>query len=437
MSLNADQEAGVEWIVSSILESDTRYLTLVGAGGTGKTHCVMEAVQQLLNAGLSVVLTAPTNKAVKQLQKAAKAYGLPMDEVEFMTIHSALGLALLPNEDRKYAVRSGRGVMEDFDVVVIDEASMMPRRALTQELIPDCEQHDTKVLFMGDDLQLPPVKEPVSMVFTDEFPQFRLEKNMRQADGQLLTLNGMLRQAMLDDKPFPAPELDGEQVVHIPAAGFLSGILEAFDIDTNLEEQRVLAWTNRRVDNINSAIRHKIYGEGCAPFIAGEQVVTGGPLKNAEGEIILGTDEECIVHHVDEESYVTDEETGESYHTIMLVLHPIYADVKQVIAQVLREDEKERYHERLEFLARQAKNSKGHAKLWWKRFWSLKELFSDIRYCYCITVHRSQGSTYDRVFVDVKDILRNKLRSERQRLIYVGFSRPRHQLLINKGRYVA
>lgn len=436
MSLNADQEAGVEWIVSNILETDNMYLTLVGAGGTGKTYCVMEAVQRLLNAGLRVVLTAPTNKAVKQLEKAARAYGLPMSQVAFKTIHSALGLALLPNEDRKYAVRSGKGVMEEFDVVVIDEASMLPKRALNQELIPDCEEHHTKVIFMGDDLQLPPVKEKVSSVF-ELFPKFTLERNMRQADGQLLELNTTLRQAIKDDRPFNPPAINGEQVVAIKAAEFLQEILAAFTLGTDLEEQRVLAWTNRRVDNINAAIRHKIYGDDCAKYVPGERVVTGGPVMNADGEIILGTDEECLVHHVDEQSSVIDEETGESYCTTLLILEPIYADAGQIIVQVLRDEEKARYDERLTTLANQARKSPAHAKLWWKRFWALKELFADIRYCYCITVHRSQGSTYDRVFVDVKDILQNKLRTERQRLIYVAFSRPRHQLLINKSRYVA
>lgn len=435
MALNTDQESAVEWILSNILESRVCYMTLVGAGGTGKTHCIMTVVQQLQAAGLKVLLTAPTNKAVKQLEKAAREFGLSMNNVAFQTVHSALGLAMLPNEDRKFAVRAGKGVVGVFDVVVVDEASMLSRYALFDHLIPDCEQHHTKVVFMGDDLQLPPVKEPISPVFT-EFPQFRLEQNMRQAEGQLLTVNGLLRTAMMGNQPFKAPDIEGQQIQEVKAAGFLHRILEEFDRDTDLDSQRVLAWTNKRVGQINEAIRKKIYGEDRLPFEVGERVVTGGPIKDAEDNIVIGTDEECIVHHVDMGSFVHDEQSGQDFATIRLVLDPLYSE-GQVIAEVLHDDDRDRYHERLDHLANEARRDPMHARKIWKQFWAFKELFADIRYCYCITVHRSQGSTLDRVFVDVKDILRNTNRNERQRLLYVSYSRPRHELLINKARYVA
>lgn len=437
MPLNADQKSATEWIVKNILEDREKGMTLVGAGGTGKTYCIMTAVMMLKAAGMKVLLTAPTNKAVKQLEKSAREFDLPLDEVAFQTVHSALGLAMLPNEDRKFAVRAGKGVVGVFDVIVVDEASMLSRYALFKHLVPDCEEHRTYMVFMGDDLQLPPPREPVSPVFT-EFPQFRLEKNERQAEGQLLTVNGMLRTAMMAEKPFKAPELEGNQIVEIKAAHFKNAVVDAFDIDTDLEKQRVLAWTNKRVKELNDAIRTKMFGKKCDPYVEDERVVTGSPIKDPDtGDILLGTDEECILHHVDNESFVYDEDSGEDYRTIRLVLEPIYAETGQVIAEVLHESDEDRYRHRLDVLAKAAKENPDKARKLWQKYWAFKELFADIRHCYCITIHRSQGSTYERVFVDVKDILRNNNRAERQRLIYVGFSRPRHELMINKSRYVA
>lgn len=437
MSLNTEQKSAVEWIVKNILEDLQKGMVLVGAGGTGKTTCIMTAVARLQEAGLKVLLTAPTNKAVKQLEKSAREFGLSMNNVAFQTVHSALGLAMLPNEDRKFAVRAGKGVVGVFDVMIVDECSMVSRYALYDHLLPDCEEHRTYMVYMGDDLQLPPPREPISPVFTD-FPVFRLEQNMRQAEGQLLTVNGMLRNAMMAEKPFKAPEIDGQQIVEIKAAHFKKSVVDAFELDTDLEKQRVLAWTNKRVNELNQAIRSKLYGKKCAPYVEEERVVTGSPIKDPDtGDIILGTDEECIVHHVDMGSFVHDEESGADYATIRLVLEPIYSDAGQVIAEVLHEDSVEDYRHRLDSLASEARRDPMHARKIWKQFWAFKEMFADIRHCYCITVHRSQGSTYDRVFVDVKDILRNNNRAERQRLIYVGFSRPRHELLVNKARYVA
>ncbi len=435
MSLNNDQTAAVEWLVHKILETPTRGLTLVGAGGTGKTFCIMHAAQRLLDAGLKVLFTAPTNKAVKQLERSAREFGLSMGNVAFQTTHSALGLALLPNEDRKRAVRAGKGVVGVFDVIVVDEGSMLSRYALYDHLLPQCEEHNTRLVGMGDDLQLPPVREPVSPIFT-EFETFRLQENMRQADGQLLTVNGMLRTAMMANKPFKAPDVEGAQVTAIRDAQFLKTILADFDLDTDLDRQRVLAWTNRRVDQINAAIRKKLYGADAPPYAVGERVVTGSPVKDDEGNILMGTDEECIVRHVDLGSHVYDEITGRDYRTIRLVLEPIYSE-GQAVVEVLHEDAKEDHQEALERLSGIARRMGDQSREAWARFWAFKELFADVRYCYCITVHRSQGSTYDKVFVDVKDILRNNNRIERQRLLYVGYSRPRHQLLTNKDRYVA
>ena len=62
---------------------------------------------------------------------------------------------------------------------------------------------------------------------------------------------------------------------------------------------------------------------------------------------------------------------------------------------------------------------------------------SAVQVAHAMTVHRSQGSTYKRVFVDVKDILANPIRKERQSLLYVGYSRPSEELIINKEKYVA
>jgi len=251
-------------------------------------------------------------------------------------------------------------------------------------------------------------------------------------------MNGMLRTAMMAEKPFKAPNLEGSQVVEVKAAKFKQTVVDAFDLDTDLDAQRVLAWTNKRVSELNQAIRSKLFGKRCAPYVEEERVVTGAPIKDPDtGDILLGTDEECIVHHVDMGSSVWDEASIRDYSTIRLVLEPIHAEQGQVIAEVLHEDSVDDYRERLDSLANEARRDPMHARQIWKKFWEFKEKFSDIRHCYCITVHRSQGSTFDRVFVDVKDILRNNNRAERQRLIYVGYSRPRHELYINKSRYIA
>lgn len=437
MKFNEGQRAAIEAAVSGFLEGNLKGITVIGEGGTGKTTSVMETVQRLLDAGMKVLLTAPTNKAVKQLEKAARAYGLTMDNVAFQTLHSALGLALLPSEENKYAVPCGKCIFPLFDVVVVDEVSMLGRRVLFDYLLPQAEVDDVRLLFMGDDMQLPPVKEKTSPAF-EVFETHRLTKVERQSsDSEILTVNGLLRTAMEKGRPFTAPQISGGNgVTCVKDVDFMRTVLDAFDADTDLDEQRVLAWRNRRVDNINAAIRTKIYGKDAERFEVGERVVTGAPIGNGES-ILLSTDEECIVNSVSE-FQIEDEDSGEYFNVYRLVLKPLHADIGQVIACVLHESDEERYRARLDWFAERAKKSApGEARRYWARFHKFKELFATIRYCYCITVHRSQGSTYKRVFVDVKDILSNPIQRERQNLLYVGYSRPSSELVVNKEKFVA
>lgn len=435
MKFNPGQEAAVERAVSGFLEKDLKGLTIIGEGGTGKTTCVMAAADRWLHAGLKVLFTAPTNKAVKQLEKSAKAYGLVSDEMEFKTLHSALGLALLPSEENMYPHKLGNGVFSLYDIAVVDEVSMLGKRALFDYLLPDAAVHNVQLLFMGDDMQLPPVKEKKSPAF-EVFETIRLTQVERQAgDSGILALSGLLRTAIDTNRPFLSPETCGNGVTVIKTAEFLKHVVDAFDADTDLDDQRVLAWSNRRVDDINRAIRQKIYGKGAARYEVGERVVTGGPI-GTEGVRLLSTDEECIVHSVIDSS-VEDEDSGESFNTLMLVLNPLHSPVKQVFAHVLHKDDQARFDARLAYLAEQARKVKSESRRYWARFHKFKGLFADIRYCYCITVHRSQGSTYKRTFVDVVNILENKTRTERQSLLYVGYSRSSLELCINKSKYVA
>lgn len=434
LKLNPGQQAAVDGVVKGFLEGGAKGFVIIGEGGTGKTTCVMTAAQRFLDAGLKVLFAAPTNKAVKQLEKSAKSFGLSGNNCAFQTLHSALGLALLPSEENKYAAQVGDGVFDIFDICICDEASMLSKILLQNYLMPRASAKGVRLVLMGDDMQLPPVKEAKSLAF-EQFPQYRLTEVERQSEGsEILTVTGLLRTAIEGGKVFKHPEVSGA-VETLRAIDFLPKLLEEFDSSTDLEKVRVLAWRNRRVDEINAAIRRKIYGKDAERFETGERVVTGAPVMGADGPL-LSTDEECTVQYCREDS-LWDEDSGEEFKTYLLALKPIYADASQVFAHVLHESEEDRYWGRLNELAKKAKAHPNMARNYWARYHKFKDLFSTIKYCYCITVHRSQGSTYDTVFVDVKDLLGSTIRKERQSLLYVAFSRPRERLVINKSAYVA
>lgn len=68
-------------------------------------------------------------------------------------------------------------------------------------------------------------------------------------------------------------------------------------------------------------------------------------------------------------------------------------------------------------------------RLWEYFYYSYVDLFADISYGYCITVHKSQGSTFDDVFIDSKNILSFK-NSDTLNCLYTAVTRSSQKVKI-------
>ena len=54
----------------------------------------------------------------------------------------------------------------------------------------------------------------------------------------------------------------------------------------------------------------------------------------------------------------------------------------------------------------------------------------DLRSVYACTINKSQGSTYDKVFIDLDDLKGCRNNEQIARMLYVGVSRARHQVIL-------
>ena len=59
------------------------------------------------------------------------------------------------------------------------------------------------------------------------------------------------------------------------------------------------------------------------------------------------------------------------------------------------------------------------------------DYLADIDYGYCITVHKSQGSTFDNVFLDLNNIVKYNY-SDKKQCVYTGITRTSKMLNILK-----
>ncbi len=158
---------------------------ICGGPGTGKTY-VSGFFIRLLAASLrkeekrkiKISIAAPTGKAAAHLQSSLLKQGNldPAIECEASTIHRLLGLR--PEENRLF---SGRKI--DADLVIIDEASMLDVSLFAH--LFEAIGNESRLVLIGDPNQLPPIE--TGSLFAEMTALFAtpLQRSMRTKEGDL------------------------------------------------------------------------------------------------------------------------------------------------------------------------------------------------------------------------------------------------------------
>jgi len=69
-------------------------------------------------------------------------------------------------------------------------------------------------------------------------------------------------------------------------------------------------------------------------------------------------------------------------------------------------------------------------RLKWVNYYKLAEKYVDAKYNYALTVHKSQGSTFENSIVIYCDVLRIKDIEERNKLLYTSVTRAKKNLYL-------
>ena len=421
MPLTEHQQEAYDEVYERLAEGET-YTGLRGYAGTGKTFLVSRLIEQLVEEDCTVSVCAPTHKAVQVLSQE-----LGDAPVQLQTLHSFLGLRLKPDEDGG-DLRVPEMEERDFPegVVIVDEASMIGREewqyielAAQRDLM---EQQGVQWLFVGDPAQLPPVNEDPSPAL--EVPGPMLEEIHRQAaDNPILDLATQIRRG--EARRFQSQYENGQGVaITHNREGFLDSVLRTFDteaFDDNAMYARLLAYRNRTVRRYNREIRTARYGEESPRFEPGEWLVARETWYH-DGETVLLNSEEVRVKKATVDTFEADDLSEWTVWTLTL-RKPGQGMART--AMVLHEDEFDRYENALEKRRMAAKEDPRK----WERFYDLRERFARVDYAYATTTHRAQGSTFDTVFVDRRDLQACR-GDERNALLYVAVTRPSRRLAV-------
>lgn len=422
-SLTSQQLKALE-LMNEFLKSTKNIFLILGYAGTGKSTIIFQLIKLLVGGGKRIALTAPTNKAVRVLQRMAsknEIYG-----VDFFTIHQLLGLGLVRRGSNKVLEQTAPSMLSLFDLVFLDECSMVNKELwywitenISRSLITN-----KQLILMGDPAQLPPVDEVKSLSFSVPNKAILTEVVRQGTDSPLLEFVTACRKAVKSQKAFKPfsrylpDKTNGAFMVKENTLLRYAFKKVSKNFAQNPDCFRILCWTNKKVDYYNANIRAKIYGENAPRFIVGERLITRSPVTAPDGKsIILPTSTEIEILDFCEDRY-------SGYKAWQLKVVTDEGTIRQIY--VLHEDDTKRYKKDNASLLQNAKKN----PFLWKAYYNHLEVFADIRNCYALTVHNSQGSTFDEVGIDGRDLNKNDKVRECNQLWYVAASRARRRVFV-------
>ena len=159
----------------------SRLCVITGGPGTGKTS-VQRALLDLYKKkypAAKIACCAPTGKAARRMEQST---GVPST-----TVHRALGL--IANEDGQY----GEPETMDADLVLVDEVSMLDVY-LAEKLFRSVPA-TARLILVGDSDQLPSVGPGAvlkEIIVSDMVPVIRLDQVFRQKNGSRIAANAKL-----------------------------------------------------------------------------------------------------------------------------------------------------------------------------------------------------------------------------------------------------
>jgi len=446
IKLTDDQKRAIKVVDSFLKDPNAFDCFISGQAGVGKTTLLNYLVQKLMEKEIPYVVCAYTHKAKKVLESK-----LPKG-ADVRTLHSFLRKRPGINENaktiHKLQTTTQFGHPQQVKLLIVDEYSMVGESdvmSIGELQDPDYQGvPEMKVLYVGDYRQLAPVGQTFTLDPHRAEYSYTLTEVQRQSAGPLLSTICEVVDMIDGKKPIGYLE---------PNAEFHRDI----DIPTHIADNKpkdfaVLAYTNKRVQELNSAIHD----------VVGSTDLRWSPTLRAELQVGLQYEPyevAAIWIHSGilelESKYRTLEhiqKISKDYSIQFGEFVNLTEDTTQTIAYIFGHYE---YKLALEKLAQEAtraneainhrspkkyclenphcKECRRRAKAW-RDYLTVKECVMCVDYPYAQTIHKSQGSTFKNVYIDNEDLkllLKTGRTETYLKLLYVGISRASNQVFMN------
>lgn len=444
--LGAEQVEALERMKAFLEDKSEKVFSLIGAAGTGKSFLMRKLIDHMDYKGISKCLCAPTHKAKLVLERFANHEAITLHKL--LSLSPNLEILELDFKDLKFRVDDRRLQIPKNGVIVCDESSMISDD-LFDLLMEKAGMFNCKVIFVGDKCQLRPVNSLTTSKVFDVENKYTLTKIYRQSENNaLMPLLCTLRTDTVNW--FESKEAEeGSLYVHDDTLKFVKDAIPSFRNamrNGDILATKILAYTNAMVASYNNCMRRVMWQDSKEveynqfEFLTGYENLEFNGIKfwNSMDYIIIDPPEK-------KEVYIPGFLTLPGYE--LTLYDSVYKDSCPIfiLAREIGEDYLQALASRIETIRLEAINLKDcgrpqMASKRWREYYELigsftspKDMYYDNRlirkksfdYGYACSAHKSQGSSFGEVFVDMRNINLCRDKDERRQLQYVALSRTR------------
>jgi len=461
ISLNYKQKQAIKALNKFIMGKYPNILhsfLLLGPGRSGKTTVILNMFQQ---SDKNLAFCAFTNKATQVLKNMANKYNIQFS-AHFATIHKLFGLPL----DDLIISYSDKMIeqIRQYDIIIFDECSIIPSYIYNHieqiwQIIKNRYEKELKFIFLGDYWQLPPINEDHGIVFAkaiqQNWPVIKLFKIMRSKHEKIEKIHNNLfnlinqfqnnRNQIIQNFLVQYPyNIISPQIAEIYPSydKFISKYMnyltqnntktQTNKVHLYTQNSIILTYTNTNRQKINTSIQNIINARYDRPMINEIQPIIFYPgdrccieqpielfaIREKSNYIMLGESldqylyngEIFIVQNVIKTRVKTDINKYKyipSYFNCQLLtiqkIHNTHLNRDQQVLdlptyKIIHIDSNEYYK------ACNIIKYKNTPELYQTIIGSHNHKYPILSYGYCITIHKSQGSEWDHVFINLCSI---------------------------------
>ena len=462
ITYNKEQQSAIINAVAFLKHNTdpTQYYVIEGKAGTGKTTIAKEILKEFEDEQIYVAAVSHKAKGVIK-----NSFGEDTRGKKFFSIASLLGMKGINDNDTqttKFQVGLKVPLLDNPPaLLVIDEASMITEDVLKKIIdINSSLSRPFQMLFLGDIGQIQPIRDEQSEFYrthkdllnkkSDIFNSKHKSKlitrvrqgeanpilpyadyfweNSQKENPELNPTQHIVRNNQITDK--------GSLLFSNSEAEVLNSVIKAVKnaVDKGLTNHvKIVTYHVDEKAELNQKIHETLFGKN-SDYSKGDFII----LNQQFDVLPYVTMENSTEMQITGIQNIEEDENG--IHILSIETNGSAYDVhdgterKNCTIQVVSRNDIAKYKDILQEMAAKAKRqANGPLKReLWRQFWKYKGFYADVDFGYAITAHKSQGSTYDIVVVDEKDIMGTTATSnqEKSELIYTALTRPRKTAIV-------